>query len=73
MGGHPLLHFEEGRARQLISLGDKPITSYAQAEKARKAIGAEECGGQVPPSVAKTPKSRAMKEYLSKDNKRRWV
>jgi hypothetical protein len=72
-GGHGLLYFEEGRARQHDSLGDKPITSYAQQKREMRQRGLVETGDNVPPSVAKSPKSIGLKRHMEKDNKGRWL
>ena len=72
-GGHKMLYFEEGRARSNIALGGKPITSHAEYQKRLRQEGAVEAPGVVPPSVAKNPKSLAMKRYLEKDKKGRWL
>lgn len=73
-GGHGMLFFEEGRGRVHIGLSDKPITSYAQRAKLMKAAGVTECNGTVPPSILKAgAKSDAMKAYLAKDKKGRWL
>jgi hypothetical protein len=73
LGGHGMLYFEEGRARQQDSLGDKPITSYAQQKREMRQRGLVETGDNVPPSVAKSPKSIGLKRHMEKDNKGRWI
>jgi hypothetical protein len=72
-GGHGMLYFEEGRARQQDSLGDKPITSYAQQKREMRQRGLVETGDNVPQSVAKSPKSIGLKRHMEKDNKGRWI
>lgn len=74
LGGRGMLWFEEGRGREMLSLGERPFTSYKQVEKAARAIGATHSGDTVPPSVAKNPKSIGMQRYLnSGKQKGRWV
>lgn len=72
-GGHKMLYFEEGRARPNLALGGKPITSHADYQRRLRQAGATEAPGVVPASVARNPKSQAMKEYLSKDKRGRWL
>ena len=72
-GGHGMLYFEEGRGRVHISLGDKPITSYAQQKKLMRDNGVVDTGNNVPSSVAKNPKSVGLKRFMEKDHKGRWL
>src|SRR5262249_50807267 len=74
-GGKGMLYYEEGRARRIDSLSKtgKPFTSYAQVEKAARAIGAVQTN-EIPPSIRNNPKSEGMKRYLNSGKSRgKWV
>jgi len=72
-GGHKMLHFEEGRGRIHIGLGDKPITSYAQRDKIMRDHGLVESGNTIPPSILKKgPASEGMKRFMEKGQKGKW-
>lgn len=73
-GGTGLLWFEEGRARSSQAFGGKPITSYAQHEALKRKHGVVEAGNTLPPGLAKkAPRTEAMKQFRSKDQKGRWI
>ena len=72
-GGVGLLWFEEGRGRTLQAFGNKPITSHAQHERLKRLHGVAESGNHVPERIRRNPKTNAMKEFLSKDHKGRWL
>lgn len=72
-GGTGLLYFEEGRGRVHEALGHAPITSHGQHERLMRQHGVTECGNTVPESVRRNPKSKGMKEFLSKDKGGKWI
>lgn len=74
LGGRGLLWFEEGRGRSIQAFGGKPVTSHAQHERLKRQHGVVEAGNSLPPGLAKkAPKTQAMKEFRSKDQKGRWL
>ena len=73
MGGTGLLYFEEGRARLVDSLSQKPITSLAQHKRLMRQRGVTEMGDYVPKAIRDNPQALGMKRRLEKDSKGRWV
>lgn len=71
-GGHAMLYFEEGRARQ-TSLSNKPITSYAEHKRLMREQGVSESGNTVPERIKRNPRTEGMKRFLSKDQKGKWI
>lgn len=72
-GGRGMLYFEEGRARSIESLTDKPITSLKQHKKLMRDLGVSDSGEYLPKQVRDNPKSMGMQRYLEKDKKGRWI
>jgi len=71
-GGKGLLYFEEGRTRYVEAFGQS-VSSSEQERKLMKQHGLTPAGRGVPAGVKANPKSEAMKRYLSKDQKGRWI
>jgi hypothetical protein len=72
-GGTGLLYFEEGRGRLRSALSDKPITSHAEHERLKRSHGVSEAGNHVPANIRRNPRTKAMHDYLAKDQKGRWI
>ena len=72
-GGRGLLYFGEGRQRTHLGLSKRPIASLAEQKRLMKAAGVTEAGDNLPQKIRNNPQSVAMKRYVEKDKKGRWL